>query len=689
MIDNIDIYKKYIIYSKDYVAKITPIDYVSQSINSEIFFPSAYANFSECENKLRITHGISSPNKITFIQIEVNNTIDNILVNQLEYAAYYGKIPLNLSICENANINLNYYFKNGTQEKIDFITSYREKGIDVLDINDIFFNDVCLPYSESGKDFTLNVRIREIFKNYTFCEQNCEIDEIFFDEMRVSCNCTIKKNIDALNLNFDLNRYNHTRNENFKIIKCYNAFTALTKNMGNFGFWIFLFLMIINIILLILFCIGFKKTNSYISKEMVRKGYIKQSDEGHAFCHNYVKKLDRLITRLNEMKTKFMDKNKKAPPKRKIRVLTESLSSKNIILTTDKNKKKKIFDENSMDKKIESLKERMMKTKKNQKKSLFNKSNKSDKANKVKVYKGPKRSIITESPNIQNLSINKKRTFETNKELEPQENNEFKINLINVNLNEIKKNDYISPESNLVLDVYNYEEAIINDKRSFYKIFQIFTAAKEIFTHVFLYNSPIERLPIRLSVFKFLISSDIALNAIFYTADKITDYYYSNKSLILLSFTNNITIIIIVLFIGLFLKIFSLHLVNSSKEIRNLFAEEEDKLKKNPRYIVPVEKKKEIILQIKRIIKKFKKKVIIFYIIEFIIMLFYWYYVTIFCYIYNKTVKSWLINIIITIILRFIIDIFLFALISFLYRRSIDCKCNCLYKTIVFFYCFV
>ena len=168
MIDNIDIYKKYIIYTSDYVAKITPIDYETQKINSEIFFPWAYANFSECENKLRTVNTIPSPNKITFIQIEVNNTIDNILVNQVEYAAYYGKTPLDLTICEDTNINLNYYFKNGTQEKIDFITLYRRKGIDVLNINDIFFNDVCLPYSESGKDFTLNVRIREIFKNYTF-----------------------------------------------------------------------------------------------------------------------------------------------------------------------------------------------------------------------------------------------------------------------------------------------------------------------------------------------------------------------------------------------------------------------------------------------------------------------------------------------------------------------------------------
>ena len=54
-----------------------------------------------------------------------------------------------------------------------------------------------------------------------------------------------------------------------------------------------------------------------------KNGYIKQSDEGHVFCHNYVKKLDKLISRLNEMKNNFIDEQMEAPPKRKVRFITE------------------------------------------------------------------------------------------------------------------------------------------------------------------------------------------------------------------------------------------------------------------------------------------------------------------------------------------------------------------------------
>ena len=286
------------------------------------------------------------------------------------------------------------------------------------------------------------------------------------------------------------------------------------------------------------------------------------------------------------------------------------------------------------------------------------------------------------------MSIRKGKNLETSKDEKIEEKNEFKINLININLNDVKKDSYIHQQSLLILDVYNYEEAIINDKRSFYKIWQIYMIAKEIFMYTIFYHSPIERLPIRLSILKFLLSSDLALNCIFYTDDKITDYYYSDKSPFLLPFTNNITIIIIVLCIGYILKVGSLHLINSSKEIRNIFCAEEEKIKKNPKYKISLEKKKEIILKIKAIIKKFKMKVIIFYIIEFIIMLFYWYYVIIFFYVYNKTVKSWFINSIISIIFRFIIDLLLAILISILYKTSLKSKCQSLYNIIIFFYRF-
>ena len=71
--------------------------------------------------------------------------------------------------------------------------------------------------------------------------------------------------------------------------------------------------MIFNIVLLICYFCGLKNIKDYIIKEMANHGYIGQSDVSHAFCHNYVKQLDRLIERLKQMKNNFIKKGE--PPK--------------------------------------------------------------------------------------------------------------------------------------------------------------------------------------------------------------------------------------------------------------------------------------------------------------------------------------------------------------------------------------
>ena len=88
ILPRIDNNTRYVIIAKDYVTHVIPIDYSDKNENTEIFYPSSYVNFSECEKILRDYYYIYTPRKITFIQIELNNTNNDILVNQLEYQAY-------------------------------------------------------------------------------------------------------------------------------------------------------------------------------------------------------------------------------------------------------------------------------------------------------------------------------------------------------------------------------------------------------------------------------------------------------------------------------------------------------------------------------------------------------------------------------------------------------------------------
>ena len=85
--------------------------------------------------------------------------------------------------------------------------------------------------------------------------------------------------------------------------------------------------------------------------------------------------------------------------------------------------------------------------------------------------------------------------------------------------------------------------------RSICLIFYIFLLSKQAAFHAFLFKSPLETFQIRFCLLLFIISSDLALNAIFYLDDKISKKYRSVQNLFLFTFNNNINIILISNFI--------------------------------------------------------------------------------------------------------------------------------------------
>ena len=104
---------------------------------------------------------------------------------------------------------------------------------------------------------------------------------------------------------------------------------------------------------------------------------------------------------------------------------------------------------------------------------------------------------------------------------------------MNIDLNICRNKNYIPPESLIILNNYTFEEAIKYDKRQICEIFYIFALSKQIIFHTFLYRSPIELFSLRLCLFIFTISSDLALNALFYFNDNISKKYRYAKNMFL------------------------------------------------------------------------------------------------------------------------------------------------------------
>ena len=268
--------------------------------------------------------------------------------------------------------------------------------------------------------------------------------------------------------------------------------------------------------------------------------------------------------------------------------------------------------------------------------------------------------------------------------------NNFNLNLININLNNINKSSSIYySTSDYILNVYyTFDEAVKKDLRPLVKIFYIYLLTKQAIFHGFLYKSPLEHFPLRFCLLIFILSSDLALNAIFYFDDKISEKYRYTKNIFLFALTKNVTIILLSTLIGFVLLTLFTKLSNSTNEIMEVFKQENEKLKKDNKNVVNENKKIEIKQKIEKILQKYQIKVIIFIILELLLLLFFLYYVTVFCHVYSNTQISWLMDSILSIVFRIIIDIILCFFFGKLYRIAIESNIYCIYKIALFFYSF-
>jgi hypothetical protein len=313
-------------------------------------------------------------------------------------------------------------------------------------------------------------------------------------------------------------------------------------------------------------------------------------------------------------------------------------------------------------------------------KELFSNTNKKKLGKKSKKQK---------KANIQNLETQIIPKKDKNKKNENKKNKNLNnFALINMDINISRGGEYIPPESHIFLNNYNFKEALKYDYRQLCEIFYIFALAKQILFHTFLFWSPLELFPLRLCLLFFIISSDLALNALFYFNNNISKKYRSAKNIFIFAFSDNITIIFLSIFVGFILLTLLSKLSNSTNNIREVFKKEEEKMKKNKKYKITEKRKKEILLEIEEILKNYKIKVVVLIVIELIIFLFFWYFVTAFCHVYISTQKSWLFDSFISISCQAIIELIISLGLAKLYRLSINSKFHCLYKIAMFMYNF-
>ena len=167
-----------------------------------------------------------------------------------------------------------YYNENSSLAKrnseylIENIRSFNSKypNIELYNINDPFFNDICFQFSsEIDTDVTLNDRRKEYYVNKSLCEDNCYLEKLLINENNIKSVCSCKfKNEYSFNKNVGIkDDIPPISKSNIKSILCIKKYFTAENISKNPIFWVF---VILTFFLLIMFLVLIIYGNSVLKK---------------------------------------------------------------------------------------------------------------------------------------------------------------------------------------------------------------------------------------------------------------------------------------------------------------------------------------------------------------------------------------------------------------------------------------
>ena len=706
MIANLDSIMDKINPDLSYVIKQEDISLIIKKSHEYVEESTVNINFLECEKRLR--KNLPENTELRIVQLNIVQKDEKSLTDQVEYKVYdENNKVIDLSPCSDIIIPIEYELTDLSSLDLENILKFADLGVDVFNIKDEFFNDICRPYSDSdaNSDMVLSDRVSDIYQNFSVCGDGCEYSSFNIESLSFNCDCKVKQEMSAEpeKGNFAESITGAFLYSNFGAIKCYKLFFSLEGKLDNIGFWIISSMILGHIPIYILYFLNkINPIKNFLKKEMENKGYIDNIE-------NKIESQEEIINYSTTEKEKFQPdifkkrKNIRKSKKRKKKEEDNNINN-NINNKNNNNYPPKKVKEIDLEK-FQNAKEKgilNVNNKKNKKYIIFNKRKINNliaesKENEVLNLNSLKTSTngsiknkeVTNSESLKNKEITRTGSFKNKDEIEKDKIKEIKKDneehLIIINAQNTNK--YIPPTSNYNLNNYTYEEAIIYEKRSYPKIFFIFLMSTEKVLNTFVYKQPLELKPLRISMFLFNLSCDISLNAFFYLSDNISDkYHYEGSNQFLFSLTNNIVISLVSTVISFILIFFFQSLSQSTEKITKIFKNEEDLMKENKEYKVDKNKKNQIIKEIEKILRCLKIKIIIFFITEMLVLLFFLYYVTLFCQVYKSTQVSWIYDILVSYALSLLIAIIISLICSFLYLISYKKKIKFLYKISLFIY---
>ena len=238
-------------------------------------------NFGECEKTIKEEYKINYI-IIKKIDIKIN---ENIIVFYELYNPL-TKNKINLPICQNNKIDI------FTPIEIDdkLVNNYKElskEGYNIFDPNDLFYNDICSPYtSDNNTDIILLDRKNYFFnENLTYCQTGCSYKGIDIETNKVQCGCNAieYQNYKISSIKFDKlelvkSFYQFNNFSNFKVITCFDLVFSKKGQIYNIGSYLLIIFILLFLIIQIKYIINQKSYVGKLIRELLNSMNIKISN---------------------------------------------------------------------------------------------------------------------------------------------------------------------------------------------------------------------------------------------------------------------------------------------------------------------------------------------------------------------------------------------------------------------------
>ena len=579
------------------------IIYKEQNCISELSLEFPEVNFQSCYTKVQQAYNINEKLIIVIVAKKGGKTPSTF------YSFYHPLSGSKLdaeNICKEETIVVKESLtsilnKNDTYYETQ--TSLTSQGINIFDINDPFYTDICYDFDNPmKKDIPLNDRIKTIFPNVSLCDPGCQYKGINLEDMTSTCDCKFNDiaNNNAIKDNAILDEafggvFDLISSSNILVFKCFKyMFKHFSRSIGG---WICLGLILTDISMaLVYFLFEAIKGSKYLYN--ITKSYISYIKKGINF----------------------------APPRR--RSIKNNQAKSEVKVGSDKNLnryKKNLKPVSKHGKDDFSV---LFQANAKLKISKFDKSEKSEK--KEKSQKSEKKEKSEKKVKFEKISdkvreVNKLETKENLKE--KKEESEIELN---DNNNEFDKNffiEYLKTDP----DDMEFDDAVAKDKRKYCEHMRENLIEDQIILATFVAEDKLKPRSIKIIIFILNVILYFVVNGLFFSEEVISELYNINEedenffSFIPRSINRIIYSTLVSIVVGLITNFFFME----EKKIKGILKREKDDisaLKKN----------------MAQILKDIKLRYIVFIIIVTVILIISTFYLLCFNYVYPYSQMEWI-----------------------------------------------